>query len=106
MNAIAQLNDRFRQGDMSLGQYNFTQGVQALAPEKQQQLIQLVRDFDCFTPGNDPYGEHDFGKVKLNGENYCFKMEYYDPSLTYHSKDPANPTATRRVMMLMRIDEY
>lgn len=27
MNAIAQLNDRFRKGDMSLGQYNFTQGV-------------------------------------------------------------------------------
>lgn len=106
MNAIADLNDRFRKGDMSLGQYNFTQGVQALTREKQQQLIQMVRDFDSFTSGNDPYGEHDFGKVKLNSEDYCFKIEYYDPTLTYHSSDPASPNATRRVLMLMRIDEY
>lgn len=106
MNAIAELNDRFRKGDMSLGQYNMTQGVKALTPEKRQQLIQLVRDFDSFTPGNDPYGEHDFGKVKFNGEDYCFKIEYYDPTLTYHSSDPASPNATRRVLMLMRIDEY
>lgn len=106
MNAIADLNDRFRKGDLKLGQYNMTQGVKALTPEKRLELIQLVRDFDSFTPGNDPYGEHDFGKVKLNGEDYCFKIDYYDPTLTHHSKDPASPTATRRVMMLMRIDEY
>lgn len=106
MSAIAELNDRFRKGDMSLGQYNFTQGVQALAPEKQQQLIQLVRDFDSFTPGNDPYGERDFGKVSLDDESYYFKIDYYDPILTHHSKDPASPNATRRVLMLMRTDEY
>ncbi len=91
---------------MSLGQYNFTQGVQALAPEQRQQLIQLVQNFDSFTPGNDPYGEHDFGKVTLNGEDYCFKIDYYDPSLTHHSKEPASATETWRVLMLMRIDEY
>ncbi len=66
MNAIALLNDRFRQGDMSLGQYNFTQGVQALAPEKQQQLIQLVQDFNCFNLGNDPYTQFLFNIVDKN----------------------------------------
>ena len=103
---FAELNDRFRKGDTSLGQCMMTQGVQALPLELQQQLIQLVRDFDSFTPGNDPYGEHDFGKIALDGEEYFFKIEYYDPTLTHHSEDPASPNATRRVLMLMLADEY
>ena len=106
MNTIAELNDRFRKGNMSLGQYNFAPGVQALAPEKQQQLIQLVRNFDSFTPDNDPYGEHDFGKVALDDEDYFFKIDYFDPTLTHHSSEPTSPNATRRVMTLMCSDEY
>lgn len=106
MATIAELNDRFRNGDMKLGQYVMTQGVQALAPEKRRQLIQLVRDFNCFTPGNDPYLERDFGKVALDDKSYYFKIDYYDPTLTYHSSDPASPNATRRVMTLMQTDEY
>lgn len=106
MSAIAELNDRFRKGDVSLGQYKMTQGVNALEPEKRQQLIQLVQDFDSFYPGNDPYGERDFGKVTLDDENYYFKIDYYDPTLTHHSENPASPNATRRVLFLMRTDEY
>lgn len=103
---IALLNDRFRKCDMSLGQYNMTAGVQALPKEKQQQLIELVRDFDSFDESNDPYGERDFGKVMLDDEAYYFKMDYYDPTLTRHSADPASPNATRRVMTLMCCNEY
>jgi hypothetical protein len=106
MNAIAELNDRFRKGDMSLGQYNMTQGVQALSSEKKQQLIQLVQNFDCFNPGNDPYGERDFGKVTLDDEEYFFKIDYYNPTLSHHSEDPSSPNATRRVMTLMQTNEY
>jgi hypothetical protein len=106
MSAIAELNDRFRKGDMSLGQYKMTQGVNALEPEKRLELIQLVQDFDSFYPGNDPYGERDFGKVTLDDESYYFKIDYYDPTLTHHSEDPASPNATRRVLFLMRTDEY
>ncbi len=106
LTVIAELNDRFRKGDTSLGQYMMTQGVQALPQELQQQLIQLVRDFDSFTPENDPYGERDFGKVALDDDEYFFKIEYYDPTLTHHSEDPASPNATRRVLMLMLADEY
>ncbi len=106
MNTIAELNDRFRNGDMSLGQYNLTLGVQGLPPQKQQQLIQLVRDFDSFTADNDAYEEHDFGKVALDDEDFLFKIDYYDPTLTHHSSDPASLSATRRVMTLMRSNEY
>lgn len=106
MNTIAELNDRFRQGDMTLGQYIITAGVQALAPEKQVELIQLVRCFDQFTADNDPYREHDFGKVALDGEDYFWKIDYYDPTLTRHSDDPKSPNATRRIMTVMSASEY
>ncbi len=90
MNTITELNDRFRQGDRTLGQYMMTSGVQALSPELQLQLIRLVQQFDSFTADNDPYAEHDFGKVTLDGENYFFKIDYYNPTLTRHSDDPAS----------------
>lgn len=106
MHTIAELNDRFRQGDMSLGQYMMTTGVQALPTDKQNQLHQLVQNFDQFTPDNDPYGEHDFGKVTLDGDEYFWKIDYYDPTLTRHSDDPASLNATRRVLLLMCTDEY
>jgi hypothetical protein len=115
MNPITELNDRFRRGDAfggsrsdhhTLGQYIMTSGVQALSPELQLQLIRLVQQFDSFTTDNDPYAEHDFGKVTLDGKDYFFKIDYYDPTLTRHSNDPASPNATRRVMTLMRTEEY
>lgn len=106
MNTIALLNDRFRKGDMTLGQYMMTAGVQAQAPDRLLQLIQLVQCFDEFTADNDPYGEHDFGKVLHDDGKYFWKIDYYDPTLTRHSADPTSPNATRRVMTIIRSDGY
>ncbi|GAA6614468.1 DUF3768 domain-containing protein [Scytonema sp. NUACC26] len=36
-----------------------TSGVQALPLDKLAQLIQLVHNFNKFTPDNNPYDEHD-----------------------------------------------
>lgn len=106
MNTIAELNDRFRTGDRTLGQYMMTVGVQALPVDKQLKLMRLVQNFDQFTPDNDPYGEHDFGKVTLDGDEFFWKIDCYDPTNTRHSDDPASPNATRRVLLLMCTDEY
>ncbi len=104
---IADLNDKFRRHEnRNLGRYMLTPGVRGLAPEKQIELIQLVRDFDCFTTGNDPDGEHDFGKVVLDGEGFCWKIDYYDLDMKYLSNNPADPTLTKRVMTIMRNNEY
>ena len=106
MTTIRDLNDRFRKGDNTLGQYVMTSGVQALPPDQVMELVRLVRDFNEFTLGNDPYAEHDSGKVTLNGKDYFWKIDYYDPSLKFQSSDPASPNATRRVMTLMKASEY
>jgi hypothetical protein len=60
-----------------------------------------VRSFDEFTPGNDPYGEHDFGAFDLDGERFNFKIDYYAPDMLHGSDDPANPEKTVRVLTIM-----
>ncbi|ABW32602.1 DUF3768 domain-containing protein [Acaryochloris marina] len=106
LSPIAQLNDRFRQGDYTLGQVFTTQGVQALSSVVQQELFRLVRTFDEFTPGNDPYGEHNFGCIKLNGEVFNFKIDYFAPDLIHGSEDPGDLSKTTRVLTLMHSSEY
>lgn len=103
---IAQLNDRFRKGELGLGIKNLTQGVSALSKAQQLCLINLVKDFDEFNSDNNPHGERDFGSVQLDEEKYFWKIDYYDLSLTFGSEDPADPAVTRRVLTIMHSSEY
>ncbi|ABW33171.1 DUF3768 domain-containing protein [Acaryochloris marina] len=103
---IAQLNDRFRQGDHTLGQVYTTQLVQGLSSEEQQELFRLVRTFDDFNLSNDPRGEHNFGRIKFKGEVFNFKIDYYSPDLIHGSEDPEDLTITIRVLTLMHSSEY
>ena len=103
---IAELNDLFRKGDRSLGIVTATTMVKALSPERQRALFRLIRNFDNFEPGNDPYGEHDFGRVDLDEEGYFFKIDYYDQNLEGGSEDPSDIKLTKRVMTIMHRSEY
>lgn len=66
----------------------------------------LVRQFDSFTEDNDPYGEHDFGKIDWKGMVVFWKIDYYDLDLEMHSPDPSDSTVTARVLTVMLDDEY
>lgn len=103
--AIRDLNDAFRQS-LAGGRVCLTAGVLALPGAEQARLIDEVRRFDAFDAGNDPNGEHDFGALALGTERYFWKIDYYDAAFTFASPDPADPTLTRRVMTIMRADEY
>lgn len=104
--SIALLNDRFRQGDTSLGIVVMTPKVRALTFEKRTKLMELVKGCLWFgTECNEPKNERNFGGVTL-GKGYYWQIDYYDLSLTQASVDPANPNVTKRVMTLMQEDEY
>lgn len=103
---IRALNDALRQGDTSLGKIVLTSGVQALVNEFVETALKAVAAFSDFSPDNDPYGEHDFGAVEVDGEKLFFKIDYYDPTLTMHASDPSDPKVTHRVLTIMLASEY
>ncbi len=102
---IAALNDALRR-TMVTGRVMLTRGVACLPREELRQLLQAVRDFDAFTPSNDPYGFHDFGAIDLGPQTYFWKIDCYDLDLTYASPDQADPGVTRRVLTVMCAEEY
>ena len=74
--------------------------------EVQAEIVQAVMDFNDFTETNDPYGEHDFGAIKLDGQTLFWKIDYYDPDLRFGSEDPGDPDKTRRVLTILLAEEY
>ena len=105
-NRVRDLNDAFRTGGSVAGQWFLTRGVAAMGPEFVLLATRAVRDFDGFTPDNDPYGEHDFGSFNLVGETLFWKIDYYDAAMANGSDDPSNSGVTRRVLTLMLASEY
>ena len=104
---IQRLNDTFRK-TFAGGRVLLTSGVQELGPESIPGLLGRIQNYPAarFDSGNDPYGEHDFGKLDYQGTKYIWKIDYYDPNLEFHSENPADSSLTRRVMTIMRADEY
>ena len=102
---IAALNDQFRK-TLDGGKVMITRGVSALGSTAVGDLLVEVRTFGCFTEDNDPHGEHDFGVVNYDGHKLFWKIDYYDPSLNFHSEDAADPAKTVRVLTIMLADEY
>lgn len=104
-NPIAVLNDRFR-ATFAGGKVVMTQGVAALSEAERLEALDAVRRFDAFSEDNDPHGERDFGAFDVAGCRLYFKIDYYDPTMTYGSDDPADPEKTVRVLTIMLAEEY
>ena len=100
---IAALNDQARQTFKEC-RVIITAGVQALG--NVDAVLRQVQVFEAFTPGNNPYGEHDFGAIKYQGQTIFWKIDYYDLDLHMHSPDPSNETVTARVLTIMLAEEY
>ena len=101
---ITELNDHHR--TVSPLRFYATKTVQALDPDTLRSLMAAVQDFNDFSTGDDPYGEHDFGAVSVEGERYFWKIEYYDLTMDKGSEDPSDPSITRRVLTIMHCSEY
>lgn len=104
--SIAKLNDLLRTTFLT-GRVFLTEGISNLPDGVRRDVITRVRTFDAFEPGNDPYGEHDFGSIDHPEAGRIFwKIDYYDPSMSMGSEDPADPAKTCRVLTIMLAGEY
>ena len=103
---IRELNDRFRTQGLGTGTLLLTQGIRAGGQAFVHKVVAAVQSFDAFNDDNDPWGEHDFGAIDVEGENIFFKFDYYAPDLKQGSENPANEGVTHRVLTLMLAHEY
>jgi hypothetical protein len=102
---IRRLNDHHR-GTFMFGKVCMTHGIADQDDDFREAALTAVREFRDFTPGNDPYEEHDFGACTVMGERIFWKIDYYDKALEYGSENPADPKQTTRVLTIMLADEY
>lgn len=102
---IARLNDAFRK-NLSKGILMLSQGIHLNTIEDIEKIISLVRNFNDFDEGNNPYGERDFGAFDFKGRKIFWKIDYYDEELTFHSPDATDPSLTTRVLTIMYAEEY
>ena len=100
MNALATLNDQFRK---SWREVVFTSGI-INGVSDHFGLAPAVESFCLFDEDNDPYGEHDFGSLELEGQRILWKIDYYDQALQYWC-DPLD-TRCRRVLTVLLAGEY
>jgi hypothetical protein len=106
---VAKLNDQLRKkGDTSLGKIVCTSTITALSGQGMINVINAVKNYDDWSESNDPYGEHDYGRVEVDGVSYIWKIDYYDLSYTYgvDASERNNTARCRRVLTIMRSDEY
>ena len=114
---IAELNDRFRIdffiptfGPRPVpGHIVCTRGISALPPETQIRIWSAVSEFKDFTEDNDPYGERDFGAIRMEAvpEKIVWKIDYYaDKSCALGAEDPSDPARSFRVLTIMLASEY
>lgn len=100
MMAIAERNDRARKAMGVACMLVQTIGVNMLPPEEQSRLREAVETFNDFNNDNDPWNEHDFGKISQDGVDYFWKIDDFGQ---YHKDHGATH---HLVLSIMRADEY
>lgn len=104
---IRELNDQLR--TKGLGGTIVAAGSLAVASDLHKAIAcTLVRFFNEFEEGDNPYHEHDFGKVhsKALNQDFYFKIDYYAPDMMNGSEDPADPDKTVRVLTIFYAEDY
>ena len=102
---VRALNDDLRRSHRN-GRILLTPGLMALGSDLIRRIDRAVASFEAFDLDNDPYGEHDFGSLTVDGHVVFFKIDYYDLDLRNGSPDPSDPNVTCRVLTVMLAEEY
>lgn len=102
---IGHFNDEMRR-NLTAGGAFMTLGVAALGPDIAERIFDAIMMYDNFCKESDPYGERDFGSVKIEGHTIFFKVDYYSLDMKHGSPDPSDPSVTKRILTIMLADEY
>jgi hypothetical protein len=102
---IAALNDRFRQTYWG-GKVMTTSGVNELSDDTRAAVFAAVMHYDNFTEDNDPYGEHDFGKVVVEGQDFFWKIDLHEELPVKRFNDNSSEPVFTRVLTIMLASEY
>jgi hypothetical protein len=103
---IASLNDLCRTAMGVAGRLVVTQGIASLPRADQSAIVEKVQKFEDFSADNNPYGERDFGAFDHAGRKVFWKIDYYDPTFSQGSEDPADPKKTARVLTILLAEEW
>ena len=103
--SVTEQNDTLRR-TFTGGRVMLTAGIATLPDHQRGSVLAAVREFAAFGPDNDPYDEHDFGVVEVEGIRCFWKVEAYHLDLTSGSPDPVDPGLTTRVLTVMLAEEY
>lgn len=101
---IRDLNDQLRR-EMPHGSILLTRAVAQLDDTAIRAILRLVQEFNDFTPDNDPWLEHDFGQVTIDGTSFFWRCDAYDLDLQWGSPDPTDETVTRRILTVMTSED-
>ncbi|CAM4256582.1 DUF3768 domain-containing protein [Palleronia rufa] len=111
--AIAQQNDAFRLRMVGRGgplapegRVVVTRSIADMGRDFQTEAILAVSQDKTFTEENDPYGDHCFGAVIVEGRKVWWKIDLLDLAYEYGSEDAANTAVTRRVLTIMFPEDY
>ena len=96
---VAILNDQFRKKGLGVHLTCGAQSVQDLPG-----LLQAIKEFNTFNEDNDPWKEHDFGRLDWHGDKVFWKIDYYNETLD-EWEDPLLGSC-RRIMTVMLAEEY
>lgn len=102
---IRYLNDEMRRNLTGGGAF-MTVGVAALGPDIAERVLDAIMLYDNFCMDSDPYGEGDFGTVKIEGQAIFWKIDYHSNDMTQGSPDPSDPSVTKRILTIMLAEEY
>jgi hypothetical protein len=69
-------------------------------------VYKAVREFAALPNGDRPCRANDFGTFTLNGQDYAWKIDYYDNSREFGSDNPADSSVTKRVLSIFYADDF
>jgi hypothetical protein len=102
---IRALNDLLRVKGKG-GRTVITPGIDCLGPLFLARVWRALRAYRAFGDDNDPYEEHDFGALRVDGVKILWKIDYYDLTFSAGADDPSDPASCGRVLTVMLAEEY